>query len=163
MNLGSLIAIVGKSAPLLASALGSPIAGMAIGLIENLFGMKSSTPDELANAINADPDAAIKLKELELKHTEDLQKITADTYSTEVRDRESARQRESDVTKATGNRDWIVHTLAITFTVGFFIYISVTIFSLVQFNSDIFHDLLSAELLILSYYFGSCHQMSRSK
>ena len=55
-------------APILGGALGGP-AGAAVGaMIANQFGIDTPTPDNIMAAIKADPDAALKLREIELRN-----------------------------------------------------------------------------------------------
>jgi len=70
---------VGKTianfAPLLGGAIGGP-GGAALGsLISNDFGGSAEDPDSLVNLIQADPQAAVKLKELEFNHKEELERL----------------------------------------------------------------------------------------
>ena len=59
--------IIGKvlesGAPLLASALGSPVAGLAVGLLTHIFGGSTKDIPSLVAGISNDPDAAVKLKQ----------------------------------------------------------------------------------------------------
>ena len=67
----ALINIVEKAAPLLAEALGGPIggiAGMLTSVIASAFGGKDTDIDDIVSKIQSDPNAAAKLKELEIKH-----------------------------------------------------------------------------------------------
>ena len=97
-DVGKLIA---QSAPLLGGALAGP-AGATIGsLIAAKFGGSNNHPDALHALVNADPQAAIKLKELELEHQLALQQLAwqadKDEQQLLVQDRASARQREVNV------------------------------------------------------------------
>jgi hypothetical protein len=75
---------LGKSiadfAPMLGSALGP--GGTIIGsLISSAFGTDKNEPDELANIIAADPQAAIKLREIELNNKVQLEKLVIESES----------------------------------------------------------------------------------
>jgi hypothetical protein len=87
----NILPIVGKVAPLLGSVLGTPLAGVAISLIAQAFGVSPHNLDEVANALATSPDAAIKLKTLEYDHAETLAKVAGQNYATEVNDRKDAR------------------------------------------------------------------------
>lgn len=89
--------IIGAVAPTIATALGSPLAGMAIRTLSNtLLGhengsetdiaaaMGMATPDQLAKIKESDQLFAVRMKELDI----DLEKIAAS-------DRDSARKREA--------------------------------------------------------------------
>ncbi len=58
--------VVGNVAPILGTALGGPAGGAVGGLIANLLGVDNEA-DAVANAIKADPNIAVKLKEIELE------------------------------------------------------------------------------------------------
>lgn len=61
--------IIEKTAPVLAGALGSPLAGMganfAISLLSSKFGIKPKDIEDLSHSILNDPNAEDKLTELE--------------------------------------------------------------------------------------------------
>ena len=140
---------VGAAAPLLATALGSPIAGTAIALLEQKFGVPAAS---LAATIAADPDAALKLQELEDQHREALASIDQQTYATEVDDRKDARAYQAK----TG--DYVPHIIALVFLV---IYAGVQFAAL--YNPDTKDDVISARvqdimLAIIGYYFGAIHR-----
>lgn len=78
-----LVNVVTQAAPVLGAVLGGPAGGVAGTLIKDVFGGK--TLQETLINVAADPNAANKLKELEDKHVEALEKLAVD-------DRISARQ-----------------------------------------------------------------------
>ena len=64
--------IISVGAPLLGGALGGP-AGVAIGqIVASQFGLTEASPDKVLEAITADPEARLKLTELEFRHSERL-------------------------------------------------------------------------------------------
>lgn len=65
---------VGKAAPLLGSALGGPAGGAVGGLIASALGVEEK-PDAVAKALESDPEAAIKLQELQQTHQRDLERM----------------------------------------------------------------------------------------
>lgn len=78
-------------APILGGALGGP-AGAAVGaMIANQFGVDDPTPGNIMAAIKADPDAAMKLREVELRHQERLIELENDRFRIETADVQSAR------------------------------------------------------------------------
>jgi hypothetical protein len=80
-----------KAAPMLGAAIGGP-GGAAIGaLIASAFGVDGS-PDAVNSAIMQSPDAALKLRELELRHTEALEQLSISRLSEELKDTQSARE-----------------------------------------------------------------------
>lgn len=112
----STVGLIGALAPSLATALGGPIAGMAVKTLSNtLLGHDKGTEQEIEEALSkaspetlaaikkADQDFEVKMKELDI----DVDKISAD-------DRNSARDREIKTGDKTPAR------LAIFVTSGFF-------------------------------------------
>ena len=108
--------LLGQVAPTIATALGGPLAGVAIKTLSNaLFGhedgteqqvseaMATATPDQLAAIKKIDADFKVQMKSLDI----DLERIAAG-------DRDSARQMQRDT------KDWVPKVLAIVITLGFF-------------------------------------------
>lgn len=65
---------VSKGAPLVGSLLGTPAAGAAIGMIASALGTDAD-PEAIARAMRDDPEAAHKLRQLELDHKETLTRL----------------------------------------------------------------------------------------
>lgn len=79
-------------APILGGALGGP-AGAAVGaMIANQFGVDDPTPGSIMAAIKTDPDAAMKLREVELRHQERLIELENDRFRIETADVQDARK-----------------------------------------------------------------------
>lgn len=92
---------IGQMAPTLGLVLGGPAGAAAGTLIASALGT-SNNPDAVAAALEADPNAMLKLKELQMTHEVKLQEliisaeqhrmsVDAAQYAAEVKDRESAR------------------------------------------------------------------------
>lgn len=162
--MASLANIVSRSAPLLGTVIGGPIGagvGMVVSGIASLFGGDPGNQDDLVERIKADPDAALKLREFELQHTVDLQKVYADNVA-------SARNREIQITATTGKRDWLMVFLAVFITVGFFAMCLIVAFTKMdKTDHDIFYMLLggiaSGFNVILNFYFGSSISVPQSR
>ena len=79
-------------APLLGGALFGP-AGAAVGsIIAAQFGVSpDATPDQVLTAIKGDPDAALKLRQIETTHIERLQGLENDRLRIETADVQNAR------------------------------------------------------------------------
>jgi hypothetical protein len=91
-------ALVGTVAPGIATALGGPLAGLAVSALTNALGlpsgsteddvaatMKTATPDQLLALNKADQDFAVRMEELGI----DLEKVNA-------ADRDSARRMQTE-------------------------------------------------------------------
>jgi len=108
-----LLPLISEFAPALASALGTPLSGIVIGLIGHVFGVESGDVENIAQAIKLDPDAKNKLILLEDQHKEALAQIKSNNYAAEVQDREDARAHVADYKK-------FVQWMAVVVTIGFF-------------------------------------------
>jgi hypothetical protein len=108
--------LLGQLAPSIATALGGPLAGVAVKTLSSaLFGnedgteeqisaaMAVATPDQLAAIKKIDADFKVQMKSLDI----DLERISAG-------DRDSARQMQRET------KDWVPKVLAIVITLGFF-------------------------------------------
>ncbi|NYT62368.1 hypothetical protein H0A66_08595 [Alcaligenaceae bacterium] len=123
MDWKDIAGVVGKAAPILGGILGGP-AGAAVGsLISSALGT-DATPDAVSAAILRDPNAALKLKELEVNSKVELQKLAvtaeqnrmqaaAAQFSAEAADRDSAR-----ALAATQPGDWVRPTITILLLAG---------------------------------------------
>lgn len=89
MDWKELGALVARHAPALGAAVAGP-GGAAVGsLIAAALGT-GSAPEEIATAITADPEAALRLRELQTRHTETIfALITADVQHARVSHKDS--------------------------------------------------------------------------
>lgn len=83
---------ISVGAPLLGGALFGP-AGAAVGsIIAGKFGVSpESTPEQVMAAITGDPDAALKLRQIETTHVERLQELENERLRVETADVQNAR------------------------------------------------------------------------
>jgi membrane-bound ClpP family serine protease len=116
MDLSKIGNLLGQIAPTIATAIGGPVAGMAVKALSSALGLSpeassddvqaalmNATPEQLAAIKKVDADFKVQMKELDI----DLEKIAAG-------DRDSARNMQINT------NDWIPRVLAILITVGFF-------------------------------------------
>lgn len=75
-NEGSIAKAIGAVAPMLATVLGSPLAGVGISLLCSKFGGTPQDLSGLVTNINNDPEAELKLRALEYDHQTALAMIT---------------------------------------------------------------------------------------
>jgi len=91
MNWDDLKGVIGKAAPFIGTALGGP-AGTAIGgMVANVLGVEA-TPDAISEAIKADPDALVKLKQFELENQQQIREMAFKTLDAELKDTQNARK-----------------------------------------------------------------------
>lgn len=151
---------LGNLAPMLATALGGPLAGGAVAAITAALGLgdgatdaeiakklATASPDTLLQIKKAEQDFSARMAELGFKSEADLARIEAD-------DRASARQREVE------RQDWTPRILAYLVTAGFFGMLSVMVFAEIPPASKeplyiLLGSLGTAWTSIIAYYFGS--------
>lgn len=108
--------LLGQVAPTIATALGGPLAGVAVKTLSNVLlghengseddvkaAMATATPEQLAALKKIDADFKVQMKELDI----DLERIAAG-------DRDSARKMQAET------KDWVPKLLAVVITIGFF-------------------------------------------
>lgn len=145
-------------APTVASALGGPLAGIAVSAIGSALGWEESTQEKVTDllqsgSLSGDQIAGLKRAEMEMRAKE--QELGFKFAELEIRDRESAREREAKTGDSTTPR-----LLALLITGGFF---GATGYLLVMgkptFGGDALLVMLgslgTAWTAVVSYYFGS--------
>jgi hypothetical protein len=155
--LGKIADVVGKTAPTLGTIFGTPFAGVGLSLIANAFGVSAKDTTAVLDALQSNPEAVQKLKQIEYDHAEALAKISSEDYKTEVADRQSARQREISL------HDYVPTFLALGFLLN---YAYMQYYCAAYPNPA--NDLISARfqdvlIMIISYYFGSSHKGNAGK
>jgi hypothetical protein len=148
--------LLSSVAPSIATALGGPLAGLAVkSLSKALLGaedfseeavidaMATASPEQLAAVKKIDADFKVQMKSLDI----DLERIAVD-------DRKSAR------TMQTETKDWIPRALAISVTLGYFGIIAYVLVSGLPMNgSEVLLMLLGTLSAgwtgVMAFYFGS--------
>lgn len=148
--------IVGTVAPTLASALGGPLAGVAVKtLASQLLNKPDATDQEVEAAITgADPQTLLKLKEIDAEFKKTMVDAGIKIEQIAADDRANARSREIQV------RDFTPAILAYAITVGFFGTLG---FMLIHGKPETGGDALlvmlgslgTAWAGVIAYYFGS--------
>lgn len=88
---------LGTVAPVLASAIGGPLAGTAMRAITDALGVPASEPERAEQVIlTADPATLARLKEAELTFQQSMAALDVDLERIHAGDRDSARRREVD-------------------------------------------------------------------
>lgn len=67
--------VVGQAAPVVGTLLGGPAGGAVGGLVASALGVEAA-PDKVKSAIEADPEAAVKLRTLEREHAREMRRMT---------------------------------------------------------------------------------------
>lgn len=103
--------IVGTVAPTIATALGGPLAGVAIKTLSSqLLGKPDATEQDVETAIaGADPQTMLKLKEIEVEFKKFITDSGIKLAQIDADDRANARAREIAVRDATPSRlAWLI-------------------------------------------------------
>jgi len=117
------VSLIEKEAPLVGGLLGGP-AGAALGagasgiihLVASSLGCEP-TQDAITATIAADPASALKLKELELTHSETFQKLLLQQTGMYLTDTQSARDRDSKFIEK-GKTNWRADIMLFLITAG---------------------------------------------
>ena len=141
-----------KLAPTVASALGSPVAGMAVSALESAMGISGDDIQKtiVTNKLTAEQVAAIQQAELAIKAK--AQEMNLDFAKLQNEDKASARQMQSTV------KSWVPPTLAMLVTVGFFGILIGLMLNKLEPNPELdvmLGSLGTAWVGIISFYFGS--------
>lgn len=147
-----ILGIVGSIAPTIASAVGTPIAGLAVNTVLSALGVKNE--NEAEELLSRDPDALLKLKEAEASFKVRLEELGIDLEAIHQKDRDSARQREMAV------KDKTPSILAYVYTAGYFFILGwILKMGIPESTKEIIMVLMgilsTAEVGIIQYYFGS--------
>ena len=149
---------IGKGAPLIGSLMGGPAGGMVGSMVANALGVEAN-PQSIADELKSNPDAMLKLKELQLTHKTKFEELNLEETKAHLADRQNARQREIENLKAGGSNDFM-YWLAGLVVVGFFAAIGVVFFVDMPKESEkliyLLLGILGAEFgSVMRYFFGS--------
>jgi hypothetical protein len=141
-------------APTVATALGGPLAGMAVSAISKAIGVDPDKVEDLisSNKLTSEQIAQIKIAEIELQ--KQAQELGLNFEKLAVDDRKSAREMQA-VT-----RSWVPPLLAASVTVGFFAILGGMMFGQMSVADNtaltmMLGSLGTAWTGIIAYYFGS--------
>lgn len=155
-------AVVRTVAPGIATALGGPLAGMAVKALGDAIGMDSATEESVAAAIKgATPEDLLKVKQAEQEFQVKMRSLDIDLVKIAAGDRDSARQREVQT------KDEMPKILAsIIVTAWCFIQWHLINHSIPDDMRELVMRVLgtldAALLTVLYYYFGSSAQPTPS-
>ena len=140
-------------APTIATALGGPLAGMAVSAISKAIGVDEDKVGDLIsnNKLTAEQVAQIKIAEIELQRQ--AQELGLNFEKLAVDDRKSAREMQATT------RSMMPPILAAAVTVGFFGIMVMMFFNQIDSNNPAILMMLgslgTAWTGIIAYYFGS--------
>jgi hypothetical protein len=140
-------------APTIATAMGGPLAGMAVSAISKAIGVDPEKVGDLisSNKLSADQIAQVKIAEIELQ--KQAQELGLNFEKLEVEDRKSAREMQATT------RSLMPPILAGSVTVGFFAIMTLMFFNKLDDSNPAILMMLgslgTAWTGIIAYYFGS--------
>lgn len=104
-----------KVLPTIATAIGGPLAGVAVDFVASKLNLSEKTTDSVKAAIaGATPEQLIQLKQIDVDLQKYFAELDIDIFKLETEDRDSARKREISV------HDNTPKILAYGITLGFF-------------------------------------------
>ena len=108
--------LLGQIAPTIATALGGPLAGIAVKTLSAvLLGHENGSQEDVSTAMaNASPDQLATLKKIDADFKAHMKELDIDLERIAAGDRDSARQMQS------ATKDWVPKVLAVVITLGFF-------------------------------------------
>ncbi len=140
-------------APTIATAMGGPLAGMAVSAISKAIGVDPDKVGDLIsnNKLTAEQIAQVKIAEIELQ--KQAQELGLNFEKLEVEDRKSARSMQA------ATRSIVPPLLAAIITIGFFSILIMMMLGKVDGNNPtilmMLGSLSTAWTGIVAYYFGS--------
>jgi hypothetical protein len=148
--------LLGQVAPSIATALGGPLAGVAVRTLSGaLFGHEEGTEQQVAEAIaNATPEQLSAIKKIDADFKVRMKELDIDLERIAAGDRDSARQMQRET------RDWLPKALAVFIVFGFFgILLWMMVFGLPKTGVEallmMVGSLTSAFGGVVQFYFGS--------
>jgi hypothetical protein len=141
-------------APTIATAMGGPLAGMAVSAISKAIGVEPEKVGDMIsnNKLTAEQIAQVKIAEIELQ--KQAQELGLNFEKLSVEDRKSAREMQA------ATRSWVPPLLAASVTIGFFAILGGMMFGKMSVADNtaltmMLGSLGTAWTGIIAYYFGS--------
>ena len=116
MDLSKIGNLLGQLAPTIATAIGGPVAGMAVKALAGALGLsQDASPDDVQTALmNATPEQLAAIKKVDADFKVQMKELDIDLEKIAAGDRDSARNMQMHT------NDWIPRAMAIMVTFGFF-------------------------------------------
>jgi hypothetical protein len=154
MDWKDIASVVGKAAPVVGTLLGGPAGAAVGGLISAALGTEN-TPDAVSAALLGNPDAIVKVQELQINAKVQLQQLAVTAEANRLLDVQSARARQS-----ANPNDKTPQYLAWGVSAGFFATLGLVMFAHLEGAAQnlllvMTGTLQTAWVAIISYYFGS--------
>ena len=147
--------LVGAVAPIIRTALGGPMGGMAANMIADVLGVPN-TPKAIEKAIQeATPEQMLELKKAEQEFELQMKELDVDVFKLETADIQDARGKFS--------KDWTARIVGVSVVGGFMGYIFLVTLQPPEQNSEALINLVLGYLgglasAVISFYFGASHK-----
>lgn len=152
--------VVGTVAPTIATALGGPLAGLAVKAIGGVFGLGegATEADVAAKLAGATPADLLALKKADQEFDLEIRRLGVDLERIAAGDRDSARQMQRET------RSWAVPVLASVVVSGFIASSIAVLGGYVEGLKDpliaalvgsVLGNITAATMLVLNFYFGT--------
>lgn len=148
--------LLGQVAPSIATALGGPLAGVAVRTLSNaLFGHEDASEEQVSEALsNATPDQLAAIKKIDADFKVQMKSLDIDLERIAAGDRDSARKMQSET------KDWTPKALAFFITFGFFgALVWILVFGIPQTGTEVILMMLGSLSTswtgVMQFYFGS--------
>ena len=139
-------------APTIATALGGPLAGMAVEAVSKAIGVPQDDAKKMLDEAKLSADQIAQVKIAEIDFQKQAQELGLDFEKLATEDRESARLMQS------ATKSWVPALLAISVTVGFFGILLALMYDQVAKTNEVMimlGSLGTAWTSIVAFYFGS--------
>lgn len=153
--------LIGSIAPTIATALGGPVAGLAVKAVSSaLFGHENGSEDDITAALsNPTGEQLAALKKIDADFKVQMKSLDIDLERIAASDRDSARN------MAIMTHDWTPRILAVVVVVAWgvvqwYLLHNTIVSDMRELISRVLGTLDGALMLVLSYYFGASHQHS---
>ena len=148
--------LLGQVAPTIATALGGPLAGVAVRTLSNaLFGHEDASEEQVSEALaNATPDQLAAIKKIDADFKVQMKSLDIDLERIAAGDRDSARQMQRET------NDWTPKALAFFITFGFFgALVWILIFGIPKNGTEVLLMMLGSLSTswtgVVQFYYGS--------
>jgi len=156
MDLGIFGKLIQNVAPTIATALGGPVAGLAIKALSSaLLGHPDGSEDDINNALaTATPDQISAIKKVDADFKVQMKKLDIDLVKIAADDRDSARQ------MAVSTHSWTPSIMSYVIVVcwaviQYFLFTHIIDASMRELIARVLGTLDGALMLVLSFWFGS--------
>lgn len=157
--MSKLTEVLGTLAPTVASALGGPLAGVAIAGLGKIMGIDSATSESITKAVQGNkltPEMVAEIQKLEMQYQNEEKERGFKYAELEFKDRDSART--ANVQGGTQNKLFWLSLVMLAVSVGAEVYVLFNGYSM-QVDAVVVGRILgfldAIALQILAYWYGS--------